>query len=197
MDKEIFQTPFFITKETREQRFGHRAAVLWFTGLSGAGKSTIADALEKKLIELGMRTYVLDGDNIRHGLNKDLGFEDKDRTENLRRAAEVANLMADSGCIVLCTFISPSEASRQHARSICQAHPFFEIFIDTDLDTCERRDPKGLYKRARAGQIQNFTGIQSDFARPENPEIQIHNNEGSVEEKADRILEYLNPVFRR
>jgi bifunctional enzyme CysN/CysC len=162
-----------VTRGARAGVKGQRPAVLWFTGLSGAGKSTIANLVEKRLHSLGRHTVLLDGDNIRHGLNRDLGFTDADRVENIRRVAEVAKLMADAGLIVLVSFISPFRAERQMARGLLPAGEFFEVFVDTPLAEAERRDEKGLYKKARAGRLKNFTGVDSPYERPENPEILI------------------------
>jgi bifunctional enzyme CysN/CysC len=147
--------------------------VLWLTGLSGSGKSTIANELEKELYRLGHRTYVLDGDNVRHGLNKDLGFTQEDRVENIRRVAEVAKLMVDAGLIVICTLISPYRADREMARALFQEGEFFEVFVDTPLEVCEARDPKGLYKKARSGELKNFTGIDQQYENPKAPELRI------------------------
>jgi len=168
-----------------------KACVLWFTGLSGAGKSTIANLVEKQLFTQGRHTYLLDGDNVRHGLCRDLGFTDVDRVENIRRVAEVARLMTDAGLIVLVSFISPFRAERRLARSLLGTGEFFEIFIDTPLAEAERRDPKGLYRKARAGQIRNFTGIDSPYEAPENPEIRIDTATLGPEQAADQIVRYL------
>ena len=168
--------------------------MLWFTGLSGAGKSTIANIVEKRLHALGRHTYLLDGDNVRHGLNKDLGFTDADRVENIRRVAEVARLMADDGLIVLVSFISPFRAERRMAREVMAAGEFFELFVDTPLDVAEARDPKGLYKKARRGDLKNFTGIDSSYEVPENPEMRIDTVELTAEQAADAIIEYLRRV---
>jgi bifunctional enzyme CysN/CysC len=165
-----------------------RPAILWFTGLSGAGKSTIANIVERKLYALGRHTVLLDGDNIRHGLNRDLGFTQADRVENIRRVAEVAKLMADAGLIVLVAFISPFRHEREMARSLAHAGEFFEIFIDTPLSVAEKRDPKGLYRKARAGELTNFTGIDSPYEAPETPEIHIDAGSMSAEDAADLIV---------
>ncbi len=167
---------------------GQRPAVLWFTGLSGAGKSTIANIVEKKLYALGRHTVLLDGDNIRHGLNRDLGFTQADRVENIRRVAEIARLMADAGLIVLVAFISPFRHERDMARSLVQPGEFFEIFVDAPIDLAEARDPKGLYKKARAGQLENFTGVDSPYEPPEAPEIRIDTAAMSAEDAADFIV---------
>ena len=177
-----------ITKELREKMNGHKGQVLWLTGLSGSGKSTIANALEKQLYAEGKKTYVLDGDNIRHGLNKDLGFTNKDRVENIRRIAEVAKLMCDAGLIVITAFISPFRAEREMARSLFQSGEYKEIFISTPLKIAEQRDPKGLYKKARSGEIPNFTGINSPYEKPIKPELTIDTSKNSVAQSVKKIL---------
>ena len=177
-----------ITKELREKMNGHKGQVLWLTGLSGSGKSTIANALEKQLYAEGKKTYVLDGDNIRHGINKDLGFTDKDRVENIRRVAEVAKLMCDAGLIVITAFISPFRAEREMARSLFQSGEYKEIFISTPLKIAEQRDPKGLYKKARSGEIPNFTGINSPYEKPIKPELTIDTSKTSVAQSVKKIL---------
>ena len=180
-----------ITKELREKMNGHKGQVLWLTGLSGSGKSTIANALEKQLYAEGKKTYVLDGDNIRHGLNKDLGFTDKDRVENIRRVAEVAKLMCDAGLIVITAFISPFRAEREMARSLFQSGEYKEIFISTPLKIAEQRDPKGLYKKARSGEIPNFTGINSPYEKPIKPELTIDTSKTSIIQSVKKILEVI------
>ncbi len=180
-----------IDKSVRAKANGQRPCVLWFTGLSGAGKSTIADRLEQQLFADGKRTYLLDGDNVRHGLNKDLGFTDQDRVENIRRVAEVARLMADAGLIVLVSFISPFRSERQMARALMEEGEFFEIFVDTPLDVCEARDPKGLYKKARKGELKNFTGIDSDYERPKKAELTLDASAKSAQELAHQVVDYL------
>jgi len=165
---------FEINKTARSMLNDQKPSCLWFTGLSGSGKSTLANALEKKLFEMGKRTYILDGDNLRLGLNSDLGFTDSDRVENIRRVTEVAKLMVDAGLIVLVTFISPFDRDRKIARSKFEDGEFIEIYLNTPLEECERRDPKGLYKKARAGMLKNFTGIDSPYEPPSNPDITIH-----------------------
>ena len=177
-----------ITKELREKMNGHKGQVLWLTGLSGSGKSTIANALEKQLYAEGKKTYLLDGDNIRHGLNKDLGFTDKDRVENIRRVAEVAKLMCDAGLIVITAFISPFRSEREMARSLFQSGEYKEIFISTPLKIAEQRDPKGLYKKARSGEIPNFTGINSPYEKPIKPELTIDTSKTSVAQSVKKIL---------
>ncbi len=180
-----------VNKTLRAEANNQKPCVLWFTGLSGAGKSTVADRLEQRLFELGKRTYLLDGDNVRHGLNKDLGFTDTDRVENIRRVAEVAKLMADAGLIVLSSFISPFRSERHMARSLMEEGEFIEIFVDTPLEICEQRDPKGLYKKARAGELKNFTGIDSAYEAPENAELHLQSGSKSVDELVDEIIAYL------
>jgi bifunctional enzyme CysN/CysC len=177
-----------VNKQARAALKGQRACVLWFTGLSGAGKSTVANLVEKRLHALGRHTYTLDGDNVRHGLNKDLGFTDADRVENIRRVAEVSKLMVDAGLIVLVSFISPFRSERRLARELMQEGEFFEVFVDTPLEEAEKRDPKGLYKKARSGELKNFTGIDSPYEPPENPEIHLRTALFSPEQAAEEIL---------
>ena len=180
-----------INKETRAKRYRQKPLLVWFTGLSGSGKSTIADKLEQKLIERGHLTYLLDGDNVRHGLNKDLGFTDEDRVENIRRVAEVSKLMVDAGLIVLACFISPFKAEREMARKLLNKGEFIEVFVDASLETCEFRDPKGLYKKARAGKISNFTGIGSKYESPKDPEIHLNSDSKDVDQLVFELLNYL------
>ncbi|MFC4310330.1 sulfate adenylyltransferase subunit CysN [Steroidobacter flavus] len=180
-----------VNKYARAGLKGQRACVLWFTGLSGAGKSTIANLVEKRLHSLGRHTYTLDGDNVRHGLNKDLGFTDADRVENIRRVAEVSKLMVDAGLIVLVSFISPFRSERRLARELMQQGEFFEVFVDTPLQEAEKRDPKGLYKKARSGELRNFTGIDSPYEAPEHPEIHLRTALSSPEAAAEEIMNKL------
>jgi len=185
-----------VDKTTRSAQKSQKPCILWFTGLSGSGKSTTADAVEKKLLAMGRHSYILDGDNVRHGLNRDLGFTDADRVENIRRVAEVARLFVDAGLIVLVSFISPFRDERRMARELVDDGEFIEIFVDTPIELCEQRDPKGLYKRARAGQIKNFTGIDSDYEPPERPEIVLKTAEHGIEDLADQVLAYLREKGR-
>ena len=180
-----------VTKEDRSTQKKQKPCVLWFTGLSGSGKSTIAGALEQKLFEMGHHTYLLDGDNVRHGLNKDLGFSDEDRVENIRRIGEISNLFSDAGLLVLTAFISPFRSDRRMVRDLVGDNEFIEIHMDTPLATCEQRDPKGLYKKARKGEIKNFTGIDSEYEVPETAEITINTAELGIEQCADKIIHYL------
>ncbi len=177
-----------VSAEDRARLLGHRPKTLWLTGLSGSGKSTIAKALEKRLVDSGKLAFILDGDNIRHRLNRDLGFSDNDRTENIRRISEVARLMNDAGAIVITAFISPFAADREMARENIRSEYFTEIFIDTPLEVCEQRDPKGLYKKARNGEIAGFTGIGSPYEPPQKPDLTISTSGKTVEECVDEIL---------
>jgi adenylylsulfate kinase len=179
-----------ITREDRERLNGHKSVLLWFTGLSGSGKSTLAHRVETALFERGCRTYVLDGDNIRHGLNKDLGFSPQDREENIRRIGEVAKLFVDAGVIVMTAFISPYRADRDKARAI-NGDSFIEIYVKCPLEVCEQRDPKGLYKKARAGQIPEFTGISAPYEEPLQPELVIDTAELNLDESAAKVIQYL------
>jgi bifunctional enzyme CysN/CysC len=185
-----------IDKAARAQLKGQKPAVLWFTGLSGAGKSTIANLVEKKLHAMGRHSYLLDGDNVRHGLNKDLGFTEADRVENIRRVAEVARLMADAGLIVLTAFISPFRAERALARSLMGEGEFIEIHVDTPLALAESRDVKGLYAKARRGELANFTGIDSPYEPPENPELRVSTDGTSADEAADLVIQRLRELKR-
>ena len=178
-------------KAERARAIGQKPCVLWLTGLSGAGKSTIADRLEQELRALGKHTYVLDGDNVRHGLNRDLGFTDRDRVENIRRVSEVAKLMVDAGLIVIVSFISPFRSEREMARNLMEEDEFFEIFVDTPLDVCEARDPKGLYVKARRGEIPNFTGIDSPYEAPSDPDLRIDTTTLSAEQAAESVVQLL------
>lgn len=180
-----------ITREDRERQNGHRAVTLWFTGLSGSGKSTLAHAVENALFERGCRTYVLDGDNIRHGLNKNLGFSPEDREENIRRIGEVAKLFNDAGVIALTAFISPYRGDRDKARAIAAEGSFMEIYVACDLSVCEERDPKGLYKKARAGEIKEFTGISAPYEEPTAAELIVDTGKETLEESTAKVLAML------
>ena len=183
--------PFEITKTARARLNGQKPVLLWFTGLSGAGKSTIADSLERKLHAFGKRTFVLDGDNVRHGLNRDLGFTEADRVENIRRVAEVAKLFVEAGLITMVAFISPFRAEREMARELVGPDEFVEIFVDTPLEVCEQRDPKGLYRKARRGELRNFTGLDSPYERPETPELILNARNERAEDLADHVIAFL------
>ena len=180
-----------VNKDAHAAMKGQKPGVVWFTGLSGSGKSTIANIVERKLHQLGRHTYMLDGDNVRHGLNRDLGFTEEDRVENIRRVAEVSGLMVDAGLIVLVSFISPFRAERRLARERLAEGEFIEVFVDTPIEVAEQRDPKGLYKKARQGELKNFTGIDSPYERPENPEIRIDSTVTSAEEAADIVVAFI------
>ena len=181
-----------VDKQTRAQQKSQTPLLIWFTGLSASGKSTIAGALEQILTQQGYHTYLLDGDNVRHGLCKDLGFSDQDRKENIRRVGEVARLAVDAGLITLAAFISPFQADRQIARDILPEGEFIEVFVDAPLDVCQQRDPKGLYAKALNGEIKQFTGIDSPYEPPVNPEVHIEAGNQSVAESVNQLLEYLD-----
>ncbi|HCW36652.1 adenylyl-sulfate kinase [Mammaliicoccus sciuri] len=180
-----------VTKAQRQERNGHKSVVIWFTGLSGSGKSTISVALEKALFEQNITSYRLDGDNIRHGLNQNLGFSPEDRKENIRRIGEVCKLMVDAGVVTMTAFISPYEEDRNTVRDILEDGEFIEVYTKCSLDECESRDPKGLYKKARSGEIKEFTGINAPYEEPSNPEIVIDTENESVEESVEKIVAYL------
>lgn len=180
-----------ITRAERASIKNQKPCLLWFTGLSGSGKSTIANALDVALFERGYHTFLLDGDNVRHGLNRDLGFSDEDRVENIRRIGEVSKLFTDSGLIVLSAFISPFTSDRRLVRNLLPAGEFIEVFMDTPLETCEQRDPKGLYGKARAGEIKHFTGIDSPYERPERPEIWLDTSVQTVDDCVEQLVGYL------
>ena len=180
-----------VTRQRRNKLNNHRSVVLWFTGLSGSGKSTLAHSLEEKLFQKGCKTFVLDGDNVRHGLNSNLDFSEAGRTENIRRISEVSKLMLESGLIVMTAFISPINKDRSEARQLISNDDFIEIYCKASLETCEARDVKGLYKRARAGEITNYTGIDSPYEVPENPELTIDTDNQSLEGSVSTILSFL------
>ena len=181
-----------ITRQDREALNGHRSFVLWFTGLSGSGKSTLAHAVEQKLYERGCRTFVLDGDNVRHGLSSNLGFSEDDRKENIRRIGEAAKLMTEAGIIPLTAFISPFRTDREMVRSLFPHGEFFEVYCNASLEVCESRDVKGLYKKARAGEIKNYTGIDSPYESPMNPELIVSTGENSINDGGDLVMDYLS-----
>ncbi|MFJ7935853.1 adenylyl-sulfate kinase [Sporosarcina sp. NPDC096371] len=180
-----------VTKEHRRLQKGHKSAIIWFTGLSGSGKSTISVALEKALYTKGFHTYRLDGDNVRHGLNNNLGFSPDDRSENIRRIGEVAKLMVDAGLFTLTAFISPYLEDRNQVRNLVEQDEFIEIYVKASLDTCEQRDPKGLYKKARLGEIKSFTGIDAPYEEPDRAEIVIDTNQLGIDESVEVIMAYL------
>lgn len=180
-----------VTKEHRRQLNNHKSAVVWFTGLSGSGKSTISIELEKELHNMGVRTYRLDGDNIRHGLNKNLGFSQEDRKENIRRIGEVSKLMVEAGLVTLSAFISPYREDRDEIRELLDDGEFIEVFVDASIETCESRDPKGLYKKARSGEIKGFTGVDAPYEAPLEPEITVDTDKQCIEESVQTIVSYL------
>jgi adenylylsulfate kinase len=190
--KNIYWHSGAITKEDRQRQNQQKSACIWYTGLSGSGKSTIANKVEEKLFEHGVKTYVLDGDNVRHGLNSNLGFSPEDRTENIRRIGEVSKLFVDAGVIVMTAFISPYRADRDKVRNILDENEFIEVYVEADLDTCEERDPKGLYKKARNGEIKEFTGISAPYEEPEKPELTINTTqETDIEKNAEKVVQFL------
>lgn len=186
-----------VSKDQREAILGQRARLIWFTGLSGSGKSTLAVQLEAQLHALGFKTYLLDGDNIRSGLNKDLTFTDEGRIENIRRIGEVARLMLDAGIVVLSAFISPFRVDREQVKAIVGADNYIEVFVDAPIEVCEQRDVKGLYKKARAGEVKNFTGIDSPYEVPDSPDVTIPTGTLSVEESIARLMEIILPKVKR
>jgi len=187
---------FKTTKSQREINHGHRAYLIWFTGLSGSGKSTLANLVEITLHQQGISTYILDGDNIRQGINKDLSFTPKDRSENIRRIAEISNLMLDAGVLTLAAFVSPHIKDRQKIKKTVGAENFIEIYVNTSIEECERRDVKGLYKKARKGEIKNMTGISAPYEAPVNPDLEIVTDGQSIEESVDQLLEFLNQKLK-
>ncbi len=188
MTDEVYWHLGHVTRQQRQEKNKHKSFVLWFTGLSGSGKSTLANAVEKKLFEMDYNVTVLDGDNVRHGLCSDLGFTEEDRHENLRRIGEVAKLFVESGTIVLAAFVSPNRKDREQVRSRLPHGDFYEVYCKCDLDVCEERDPKGLYKKARAGEIPNFTGISAPYEEPIKPDMVVNTSELSIEEEVDHII---------
>jgi adenylylsulfate kinase len=197
MAKHIIPHSYQITKEDRVKSNNHNSFLIWFTGLSGSGKSTIANLVEKALFQNGIKTYTLDGDNIRKGINKDLSFAPEDRTENIRRIAEVSNLMIDAGLVVLAAFVSPYKKDRENIRTIVKDVNFVEVYINTSVEECERRDVKGLYKKARAGEIKNMTGVSAPYEAPEQPDIEIKTEEESIEDSVSKIVDFITSKLSR
>jgi len=191
--EHIYPIKTKVSKASRESLMDQRAVLVWFTGLSGSGKSTLAVQLEAQLHERGFKTYLLDGDNVRAGLNKDLTFTDEGRVENIRRIGEVARLMLDAGVVVLSAFISPFQSDRDQVRQIVGAENYVEVFVDAPLELCEQRDVKGLYKKARAGEVKNFTGIDSPYERPLNPDLVIETGRLSVDDSIGELLRFIGP----
>lgn len=191
MSNTIVRQEFTISRFDRRNHKKHNSFLIWFTGLSGSGKSTIANAVEERLHQKNIHTYTLDGDNIREGLNKDLSFSSKEREENIRRIGEVAHLFIDAGIVVLASFISPYRKGREDVKAIVGKDNFIEVYVNTPLEECERRDVKGLYAKARTGEIQSFTGISAPYEAPENPDIEIDTKRQSVERSADQIIEHI------
>ena len=196
MKENIIPHDYQISKEDRVKNNKHNSFLMWFTGLSGSGKSTIANVVEQKLFQKGIKTYTLDGDNIRKGINNDLTFAPEDRTENIRRIAEISNLMIDAGVVTLAAFVSPYKKDRANIKTIVKDDNFVEVYVNTSVEECERRDTKGLYKKARAGEIKNMTGISAPYEAPEHPDIEIKTEEVSVEDAANKIVEYILPKLK-
>jgi adenylylsulfate kinase len=190
--RDVVWHDYGVDKAKRRALNGHASKLVWFTGLSGAGKSTIAQLVEEELHRRGVHTYILDGDNVRHGLNADLGFSDDDRRENIRRAGEVGRLLVDAGLVVLATFISPFSEDRRRVRHLFADGDFVEVYVRCDLDTCRRRDPKGLYAKAHAGAIANFTGIDSPYEEPQSPDLIVDTSSESAEQAAQRVIDLLD-----
>ena len=196
MKENIIRHNYQVSKVDRQNQNRHNSFLMWFTGLSGSGKSTIANLVERELHNLGVHTYALDGDNIRKGINSDLTFVPEDRTENIRRIAEISNLMVDAGLVVLAAFVSPYKKDRENIRNVVKDINFVEIFINTSVEECERRDVKGLYKKAREGKIKNMTGISAPYEAPEKPDIEILTEEMNIEEAVQKILTYIKPKLK-
>ena len=196
MSLNVIKHDYKTTKTQREELHGHKSYLLWFTGLSGSGKSTLANLVEIALHKQGLSTYILDGDNIRQGINKDLSFNAEDRTENIRRIAEISNLMLDAGILTLAAFVSPYIKDREKVKQIVGIDNFIEIFLNTSLKECERRDVKGLYKKARSGEIKNMTGISAPYEAPINPDLEVITDEQPIEESVKIILEFINKKLK-
>jgi len=196
MKAHIIKHSYQVSKQDRANANNHNSFLVWFTGLSGSGKSTIANLVEHQLHKMGVKTYTLDGDNVRKGLNKDLTFSPQDRTENIRRIAETANLMVDAGLVVLAAFVSPYKKDRQNIRTILKDANFVEVFINTSLEECEKRDVKGLYKKARAGEIKNMTGISAPYEAPVNPDIEIKTENESIENSVKKIVDFITEKLK-
>ena len=196
MKENIIAHSYQISKKDRQASNNHNSFLMWSTGLSGSGKSTIANVVEQELHKQGIKTYTLDGDNIRKGINSDLSFAPEDRTENIRRIAEISNLMVEAGLVVLAAFVSPYKKDRENIRSIVKDVNFVEVFINTSVEECERRDVKGLYKKARAGEIKNMTGISAPYEAPENPDIEINTEKETIEQAVEKILKHIKPKLK-
>lgn len=197
MSAHLFHHAPAVTAAEREHQNGHAAICVWFTGLSGSGKSTLANAVLRELHQHGIHTYLLDGDNTRMGLNKDLGFSSDDRTENIRRVGEVCKLMCDAGLVVLASFISPFAADREMVRQLMPPGKFIEVHVACSLETCEQRDPKGLYQKARAGEIRNFTGIDAPYEAPLNPELRVFTEKNELANSVEEVMHYLTPLLKQ
>ncbi len=196
MKENIIPHSYQVSRTDRQKNNKHNSFLMWFTGLSGSGKSTIANVVEQELYKLGIKTYTLDGDNIRKGINKDLTFAPEDRTENIRRIAEVSNLMIDAGLVTLAAFVSPYKKDRENIKNIVKDVNFVEIYVNTSVEECERRDVKGLYKKARAGEIKNMTGISAPYEAPVNPDIEIKTEEKTVDEAVQDIMNFIKPKLK-
>jgi len=196
MEKNIIKQEYKITRLERQKLNGHNSFLIFFTGLSGSGKSTLANALEQKLNQKGIHTYVLDGDNVRRGINKNLGFSPEDRSENNRRIGEISKLFIDAGLVVIAAFVAPYKKDRDFIKETVNPKNFVEVFVNTSLDECERRDVKGLYKKARAGEIKNMTGISAPYEVPKNCDIEINTEILSLESAVSKILKYINPLLK-
>ena len=196
MSKNIVPHTYHISREDRRKQNKQNSFLLWFTGLSGSGKSTIANLIEQELHKKGIKTYTLDGDNIRKGINSDLTFSPGDRTENIRRIAEVANLMVDAGLVVLAAFVSPYKKDRENIKNIVKDVNFVEVFVETSVEECERRDVKGLYKKARAGEIKNMTGVTAPYEAPERPDVHIKTENETIEQSVKKVLDYITPKLQ-